>query len=112
MAGADKESFAGDKSGAAVSKIPGMLKEHGILWPEQEAEEARRQSLGKTALANTLRPKPFAHLSISIPDDHRAFFFFFFFYKPLDYLRQLLLLLASFIGSLWIKVTRESLLKP
>lgn len=76
MAGADKESFAGDKSGAAVSKIPGMLKEHGILWPEQEAEEARRQSLGKTALANTLRPKPFAHLSISIPDDHRAFFFF------------------------------------
>lgn len=79
MAGADKESFAGDKSGAAVSKIPRMLKEHGILWPEQEAEEARRQSLGKTALANTLRPKPFAHLSISIPDDHRAFFFFFFF---------------------------------
>lgn len=42
MARADKGSFAGDRSGAAVSKIPGMLREHGILWPVQETEEARR----------------------------------------------------------------------
>ena len=61
-----QRSFSGARNRAAVSKIPGMPREHGILWPGQDVEETQGKSEEKCAGQHL---KPFAHLSISIPDD-------------------------------------------